>query len=83
MAVIALVASAVPAKRGIWKTVLLNSGEQIRVQLCGDEFLHYWKDAQGVAYEEDEQTGRYAPVSLAEQAAKASAKRTPCSTSSA
>ena len=75
MAVFALAASAVPAKRGIWKTVLLNSGEQIRVQLCGDEFLHYWKDAQGVAYNEDEQTGRYVPVSLAEQAAKASAKR--------
>lgn len=29
---------AVPAKRGIWKTFTLKTGQTVQVQLCGDEF---------------------------------------------
>ncbi|MBR1402239.1 MAG: M6 family metalloprotease domain-containing protein [Prevotella sp.] len=76
MAVFALAASAVPAKRGIWKTVLLNSGEQIRVQLRGDEHLHYWQDEQGAVYDEDNQTGRFQKIQLAERMRQSAKRRT-------
>lgn len=44
---------AVPAKRGIWKSVTLKSGETIELQLCGDEFLHFWEDKSGNRYAYD------------------------------
>lgn len=75
MALTALAASAVPAKRGVWKTVLLNSGEQIRVELRGDEHLHYWQDEQGVVYAKDELTGHFAPISLAEKVKQSAPRR--------
>ena len=44
-----LVAVAVPAKRGQWKTVTLTDGSQVRVELVGDEFIGCSMTASAVA----------------------------------
>ena len=43
----ALSASAVPAKKGIWKSLPLN-GTLVKAQLMGDEHMHYWQTADGL-----------------------------------
>lgn len=48
---------AVPAKRGIWKTFTLKTGQTVQVQLCGDEFLHFWEDKDGNRYSYDTSDG--------------------------
>lgn len=50
LAAIAATMWAVPAKRGIWKTVSLADGSQVRVELVGDEFGSFWRAADGTAY---------------------------------
>ena len=42
--------NAVPAKRGVWKTLPLADGTEVRAQLVGDEHGHYWQSADGTAY---------------------------------
>ena len=42
-------ASAVPAKKGIWKTLSFN-GTEVRAQLIGDEHLHYWQTDEGLKF---------------------------------
>ena len=46
----ATTANAIPAKRGIWRTMKLANGTEVKVELRGDEFLHYWQDANGNRY---------------------------------
>ena len=41
----ATTANAIPAQRGIWRTMKLANGTEIKVELRGDEFMHYWQDA--------------------------------------
>ncbi len=41
---------AVPAKRGIWKTIYLKNGKQVKVELVGDERFHFYRDSLGNAY---------------------------------
>ena len=43
---VALIANAVPAKRG-WQTRTQADGTTIEVQLVGDEFCHYWINRNG------------------------------------
>ena len=43
-------AMAVPAKRGVWKTLKLNDGTEVRVQLVGDEHAHFWVSEDGKTY---------------------------------
>lgn len=43
-------AKAVPAKRGLWSTITLSDGTQVRVELRGDEHLHYLQAADGTCY---------------------------------
>ncbi|MGM9804121.1 MAG: M6 family metalloprotease domain-containing protein [Muribaculaceae bacterium] len=43
-------ALAVPAKPGQWRTIKLTDGTEVRAQLCGDEFCHYWLADDGSAY---------------------------------
>lgn len=43
-------AAAVPVKPGVWKTLTLSDGTEIRAQLKGDEFGHYWLGEDGRAY---------------------------------
>jgi M6 family metalloprotease-like protein len=38
---------AIPAKRGIWKTVKTSDGTEVRVQLGGDEHAHFWMTDEG------------------------------------
>ncbi len=41
---------AVPAKPGIWKRLKLSNGQEVEVQLKGDEFIKYWQDRAGANY---------------------------------
>lgn len=41
---------AVPAKRGIWKTLKLTDGTEVRAQLMGDEHVHFYVSDDGTKY---------------------------------
>ena len=41
---------AVPAKKGLWKTITLVNGQEVKAQLRGDEFGHFWCTADGKHY---------------------------------
>lgn len=41
---------AVPAKPGLWKTIKLSDGTEVRAQLVGDEYGHWLQDANGRCY---------------------------------
>lgn len=47
MALMSTLVLAVPAKRGMWKTVKMADGTEVRVELRGDEFCSYWQAADG------------------------------------
>lgn len=72
MALMALAASAVPAKRGLWRNVQLAGGGTVRVQLVGDEHIHFYVSEDGTRYSLDSATGLYSPMSDAQMAAKTS-----------
>lgn len=72
MALMALVASAVPAKRGQWRNVQLADGGTARVQLVGDEHMHFYVSEDGTRYSLDSATGLYSPISDAQMSAKTS-----------
>ena len=50
---------AVPAKRGVWCSISLVDGTEVKAQLVGDEFLHYYVSEDGTKYVQDESTGLY------------------------
>lgn len=52
---LALSAWAVPAKRGVTKTVMKTDGTTLTISLCGDETFHYYVDENGTPVREDEQ----------------------------
>lgn len=66
---------AVPAKRGVWKTVRLADGTEVRVELRGDEYGHFWQSADGVKYIEDNTKGVYKVADMKTVSEKASARR--------
>ena len=43
-------AIAIPAKRGLWKTLTLANGSEVKAMLMGDEFGHFWKAEDGKCY---------------------------------
>ena len=43
-------AMAIPAKRGVWKSLKTADGTEVRACLVGDETGHYWKGEDGKAY---------------------------------
>ena len=43
---------AVPAKRGIWKTLTLKDGSRVEAMLKGDEFVNYYQANDGRAFQE-------------------------------
>lgn len=45
----ALSSMAVPAKRGVWRLMTLTDGTEVRVQLVGDEFMHYYVSEDGTS----------------------------------
>ena len=47
MMVFACVSFAVPAKRGVVKTLRLADGTEVRARLAGDETMHYYVTEEG------------------------------------
>ena len=47
---VTLTVLAVPAKKGLWKSIALNNGQVVKAQLKGDEFGHFWRTADGKHY---------------------------------
>ena len=47
-----LSAMAIPAKPGLWRVLTLTNGSQVRAELKGDEFMHFWKGEDGKCYRE-------------------------------
>ncbi len=71
---IAMSILAVPAKRGIWKTLKLQDGTEVRAMLCGDEHVHYWMTDDGQRYVK--QAGEvFSPITTAEISKRAMARR--------
>lgn len=55
---------AVPAKRGIWIKINLVDGKEVKAQLVGDEWFHYYQDYYGNAYvEKEKEQGKYMQIS--------------------
>ena len=48
LALLATTMMAVPAKRGVWKTLTLADGREVQAQLVGDERAHAWRTEAGV-----------------------------------
>lgn len=59
MALMSTLVLAVPAKRGMWKTVKMADGTEVRVELRGDEFCSYWQAADGRKLVQNNTTGFY------------------------
>ena len=57
-------AYAVPAKPGQWRTITLADGTEVRAELRGDEFCHYWLADDGSAYLPNATDGRFEPIDL-------------------
>lgn len=49
-ALISITAFADRAMPGLWETKKLADGTEVRVELMGDEYVHFWQTAQGVKY---------------------------------
>lgn len=71
---LAVGAFAVPAKRGLWKTLRLTDGREVRAQLTGDDIVHYYQTESGDCYIADTE-GEYKPVDKTVLAAHAKARR--------
>jgi M6 family metalloprotease-like protein len=50
LGLVTLSAIAVPAKRGLWRTLTLANGTEVKAMLVGDEFGHFWKTEDGISY---------------------------------
>lgn len=61
------------AMPGLWQTKTLPDGKEVKVELCGDEFAHFWRTATGVCYVERD--GVLRPVTTAEIEIKAQSRR--------
>lgn len=72
-----LSASALPAKRGQWKTVRLADGTEVRAELRGNAFLNYWQTADGLKLVENAKTGLYEQADMEQLRAKAEKMRAP------
>lgn len=66
---------AVPAKRGIWKTVKLADGKEVRVELHGDEHLSFWQAENGVRYVKSAEKNSYVLADMATLQRQASKSR--------
>lgn len=54
--------SAVPAKRGQWRTVRTDGGAQVRVEMVGDEYGHFFRAQDGTRYMANATTGLYTAI---------------------
>lgn len=67
--------SAVPAKRGVWQTLRLADGTEVRAELVGDEFCHYWKAGDGTGYVRQDSTEFYVAADVSRLALAGSERR--------
>ncbi len=65
----ALSLHAVPAKRGVWRTITLADGTTVKVEQVGDEHFHCLQAADGTRYCYDSDTDTYSVLTAAEQQA--------------
>lgn len=61
MAACVVAVSAIPARRGIWRTVTLSDGTQLQVELRGNEYMHFWQASDGRCFIKNE-NGDYIPT---------------------
>ena len=73
--IMAMFAMAVPAKRGVWRTLALNDGTEVRAQLVGDEFAHFWIAEDGRTYRETEDSELFERVDKSTIVERAKARR--------
>mgnify|MGYP002307881128 FL=1 len=66
---------AVPAKRGIWRTLSLADGKQVKAELRGDEYMSYYQTATGECYMLNSGTGFYEQVNVDAMQEISTAKR--------
>lgn len=74
-ALMCVMAYAVPAKRGLWKSVKTADGSEVRVELTGDEFFHYWKAADGRKFIRNARTGLFEAADVTSMSKQAEARR--------
>ncbi len=75
MILFALNIMAIPAKRGLQKTLTLQNGSTITATLVGDEFGHFYRGTDGKAYRKVGTSGHYAEINLQDAQTKARARR--------
>ena len=75
LTVMALAASAVPAKRGLTRTLTLADGTTVTAQLIGDEHGHYWLAPDGRAYQQLPNANFFAQVNPEAVTERANARR--------
>ncbi|MBO4892915.1 MAG: M6 family metalloprotease domain-containing protein [Prevotella sp.] len=71
--VVCQIAMAAPAMRGVYKTLRLSDGREIRAMLVGDEFGSFWRGDDGRAYVPDGDC--YVPANEKAIVAQANARR--------
>lgn len=49
---VAAVMMAIPAKRGLIRTLTLADGTTVQATLVGDEFAHFWLAPDGTRYQQ-------------------------------
>ena len=73
MLVVTMAVMAVPEKKGLWKTITLGDGTEVRATLVGDEHGHFWKGENGATY--IEQDDAFVAVDAQQIVEKAKARR--------
>ena len=68
---------AIPAKKGIWRTLALENGTEARAMLCGDEHVHFWMTEDGQRFEEIANE-RFVPITITEINRRAAVRRAVC-----
>lgn len=72
---IATAICAVPAKRGLWKTLKLADGTEVRAEMRGDEYSKHYRSEDGRLFVKDTATGLYTQTDATAITAKAAKKR--------
>ena len=67
---------AVPAKRGIYRTLRLTDGTEVRAQLMGDEHMHFYRADDGTCYAANGD-GTFSVTDLSRQRANMERRRAP------
>ncbi len=68
--------NAVPAKRGIWQNATFSDGSSLQVELLGNEFLRFWRSADGRTFIKNPDTGFFETADLQSLRERSAAKRT-------